>query len=150
MVVKEVDLVHVEDVAVGLGEHARLEALRPGAQGRLDVDSADDPVFGGVDGQLDDAHLPRVGGQLPMLRIPEPAVGAERVTIVWIAAEVAALDDRVLGQQLRQRAHRGGLAGALLAADEHPADRGHDGVEDQRQLHRLLADDGRERERVPV
>ena len=150
VVVQEVDLVDVEDVAVGLREDAGLEALRAATQGRLDVDGADHPVLRRVDGQLDDPHLPRVRRQLPVLRIPEPAVGAQRLAVVGIAAEVAAFDDRVLGQQLRQRAHGGGLAGALLAADEHPADRRLYGVEDQRQLHRLLADDGSEREGVPV
>jgi hypothetical protein len=56
VVVEEVDLVDVEDVAVGLGQHPRLEALGPGLDRGLDVDAADDAVLGGVDGQLHDAH----------------------------------------------------------------------------------------------
>ncbi len=46
VVVEEVHLVDVEDVAVRLGQHARLEAPRPGAQRSLDVDRAHDAVLG--------------------------------------------------------------------------------------------------------
>ncbi len=56
VVVEQVHLVDVEDVAVGLGEDARLELLLTALDRRLDVDRADDAILGRVDGQLDDAH----------------------------------------------------------------------------------------------
>ena len=59
VVVEEVHLVDVEDVAVRLGEHSRLEAPRPFLEGRLEVDGSDHAVFRGVDRQLDDPHAPR-------------------------------------------------------------------------------------------
>ena len=55
-------------------------------------------------------------------------------------------DDVLLGQQPGQGAHRRRLGGALLAADQHAADGRVDGVEHERLAHRLLADDGGERE----
>src|SRR5437868_5490479 len=70
--------------------------------------------------------------------------------VAGVAAEVAALDDVVLGQQAGEGADGGRLARALLASDQDAADRGHDGVQDQGELHRLLAHDRRERVRVPV
>src|SRR6202140_1103639 len=63
---------------------------------------------------------------------------------------MAALDDLVLWQKAGQAADGGRLTGPLLPADEHAADRGHDGVEDQGELHGLLAHDRREGEAVPV
>src|SRR5207237_10728368 len=79
-----------------------------------------------------------------MLGQAQPAVRAEVVDVGWVAAVVTALDHLVLGEQTSEGANGGRLAGALLSADEHPADRRHYGVEDQRQLLRLLAYDCRE------
>ena len=47
-------------------------------------------------------------------------------------------------QQLRQPPGRGGLGRALLAPDQHPADEGIDGVENQGLLQTLLPDQGGE------
>src|SRR5438067_100603 len=79
------------------------------------------------------------GSRAPM------AVDAEMIRLVRIAAEMAALDHQVLGQQAGQRAHRGRFACPLLPPYQNSADGGVDRVQDQRQLHLLLADDGRER-----
>ena len=58
VVVEQVDLVDVEDAAVGVGEEPRLEATLAELDRRLGVDGADDAVLGRVDGQLDDPHPP--------------------------------------------------------------------------------------------
>ena len=50
VVVEQVDLVHVQDVPVGVGENSRLEFLLALLDGRLDVDGADDAVLRRVDG----------------------------------------------------------------------------------------------------
>ena len=150
MVVEQVDLVDVEDVAVRLGQHAGLEAPLAGAQRGLDVDRADDTVLGGVDRQLDHPHASLVVRQCAGRAQLFPAVRAERVPVGWVAPEVAALDDVVLGKKPCQAADGGRLSSALLPANEHAANRGHDRVEDQGQLHRFLADDRRKGVRVPV
>ena len=150
MVVEQVHLVDVEDVAIRLGEHARLKAPAAGAQGRFDVDGAHDAIFGRVDRELDHPHAAFVVRQHARRLQPHPAVGAESLPVGRVAAEMAALDHVVLGEQPRQPTHRGRLAGSLLAAYEDPADRRDDRVEDEGQLHRFLADDRRERVRVAV
>ncbi len=76
VVVEEVDLVDVQDVAVGLGEDARFEAPGPRSQRRLDVDGAYNAVFRGVDRQLDDAHAALVRGQESGVVQANPALGA--------------------------------------------------------------------------
>jgi hypothetical protein len=141
VVVEEVDLVDVEDVAVRLREDAWLEALGAGAQGGFDVDSADHAVLGRVDGELDDAHAALVRGQGAVRRHARAALDAEALAVLGVAAIVAALDDGVLGEEAGQGAHGGGFAGALFTTDEDPADGGDYGVEDQGKLHRLLPHD---------
>ena len=47
MVVEQVDLVDVQQAAVGRGQHAGLEVPLALLDGRLDVQRADDAVFGG-------------------------------------------------------------------------------------------------------
>ena len=137
MVVKQVDLVHVEDAPVGGGDEARLKAAAAGADGLLDVQRAYEPVFGCAHGQVNDAHLAGYGRSFLSVR-------AERLGIVRVATVRAATDDGDLRQQGGEGADSGGLGGALLAANQHAADAGVDGVQDERPLHRRLADDGGE------
>src|SRR6266851_1010248 len=126
-----------------------VEQLRP-QLALLGVDGADHAVLRGVDGELDHAHAALVGRQDAGGIEAAPAVGAQRLPVGGITAEMATLDHLVLGKEPGQCAHGGRLAGPLLAPDEDAADRRHDGVEDQRQLHRLLADDCCEGEAVAV
>ena len=63
---------------------------------------------------------------------------------------MTAVDHIVLGEQLRQRPNRGGLTGPLLPSNENSADGRDDGVENERNLHRLLPDDGSEGKRMPI
>ena len=55
---------------------------------------------------------------------------------------------RGTGKQRRQGSCRSGLCGSPLAANEHAADVRVDGAQQQRELHRLLSDDGAEGERA--
>ena len=77
------------------------------------------------------------------------AVGAPVVGAGRVAAVVAAHDDLDLGQQARQRPNGRRLGGALLATDQHAAEARVDGVQEQRPLHPLLADQRGEREDRP-
>src|SRR5919198_786825 len=55
VVVEQVDLVHVEDAAVGGGQQARLVGLDPLRQRPLQVQGADQPVSCGPSGQAGSA-----------------------------------------------------------------------------------------------
>jgi hypothetical protein len=141
VVVQEVDLVDVEDPAVRVGEQPRLVGAHPFGQRTLQVQRSDQPVLGGPHRQLDQPGRPRlrrpVGGVRP--------VRAGRVRRHRVAAEPASRQHGQLRQQGRQRAYRGGLGGALLPADQHPADPGVHRVEQQRQPQVVVPDHGRER-----
>jgi len=69
------------------------------------------------------------------------AVRAVRAVERRVGVEAAAGDHFDLGQQRRQRAHRGRLGRPALAADEHAADARIDRAGQQRLAQRLLADD---------
>ena len=144
VVVEEVDLVHIKEVAVGLGQDAGLETAVSMLESGLQVDAAHHPVLRRVDRQLYDPHVPGRHRQRSGLG-PHPALHTQRLREVRIAAEVAPLDHVLLRQQPGQAPDRRRLAGPPLPADQDTADGGTDGVCHQGQLHPFLADDGRER-----
>ena len=128
---------------MGGGDEAGFKAAGPGLDGLLDVQGADQPVLGGAHRQLHNPHLPDhrriiVAPRLAPLAKALPGVGGATVR--------TALEDGYLWQQGGQGAYRRGLGGPLLAADQHPADLGVDGVEQQGPLHRGLPDYGGEGE----
>ena len=63
VVVEQVDFVHVQNAAIGVGEDARLEFLFAFFDGGLDVERADDAVFGGADGQIHQTDFAASDGQ---------------------------------------------------------------------------------------
>ncbi len=141
MVVEQVDLVDVEDAAVGRGQEARLERHHPLAQSPPDIDRAGHAVLGGVERQIDDPPRPASRGQVAAARADRALCGRLRRG----ARERAADDDLDLGQQRREAADGGRLGRAARALHEHPADRRRDGRQQERLLEALLLDDRSER-----
>ncbi len=118
MIVQEVDLVDVEQAAVGGGQ-------QPGAQRRdafgerpVEVDRPGHPVLGGADRQLHHPHRPGHGGAVGRMR----AVGAVGVANCRVAGEPAVGHHPQGREQGGEPPHRRRLGGALLPPDEHPAD----------------------------
>ena len=140
VVVEEVDLVDVEDRAVGRGQQTGLEAASPLAQGRLHVEGSGDAVLSGSHRQLDHGHPDgaRLGHGLGQSELGS-------VNRILLGGQVVGPGNLlVLREQGRQATHRRGLRGSFLAADEHPGQIGADRGEDEGQLHLLLSDDGAE------
>ena len=143
VVVQEVDLVDVEHPAVGVGEQTGLVGADALGQRALQVERADEPVFGRADRQLDQpGRVP--GGHDRRVR-PVRAVGVGRG---GVAAEPASHDDVQVGQQGGQRAHGRRLRRALLAPHQHTADARVHRVEQQGEAQVVVADHGAERERA--
>ena len=141
---QQVDLVDVEDAAVGQRQQARRERLggaRPG-QHPGDVEAAGDVVVGGAERQLDQAGRPVGGGAARGVR----AVRAGRVGAGRVAGEPALGHHADARQDPGQAADQRGLGGALLAGEQHAADAGVDGAEQQREPGVVLADDRHERQ----
>ena len=141
VVLEQVHLVDIEQAAVGLGQQARLKRLFAPRQRAFDVQGPHDTVFGRAQGQVDhrswafaDAARNGIG---PSGHILDP----RRV-------DRAAFNRRNLGQQSRKGAHGGGFSGATVTKHQHAADAGVDGGQYHGLFHGLLADNGREGERL--
>jgi hypothetical protein len=117
VVVEQVDLVHVQDPAVRVGEQARLERLHALRERPLDVEGAHQPVLGGADGEFDHAGRARRTGPDLVRPVRARGVGSGRR-----AGEAAPGDDVDLRQQRRQGADRRRLGRPLLTAHENAAD----------------------------
>ena len=145
VVIQQIDFIHVEQAAIGRGEHPRLEMPLAMLNGLLDVQRAYHPILGGADRQIHKAGTMSCDRQHLAARQAIATVIAQGVDAAGVAGERTIGHYRDLGQEIGQRARRGRLRSAALAADQHAADRVADGVQDQGALHALLADDGGER-----
>ena len=143
VVVEQVDLVHVEHAAVRRGQQPGLEGGRARGQHPLDVQRAGQPVLGRSDRELGQRDRARFRGNVIVGPRGTPGVGCG-----GIAGVRAAADHRHRRQQRGQPADHGRLRGALLAADQDPADGRRHRVEQQRQLQVRHPDDAGERIRI--
>ena len=141
VVFQQVDLIDVEEAAVGLGQEAGLERFLAPRQGLLKVEGADDAVLGGAQRQVDDGHRLRARGMLGTT-----AGGAGRAIGSRVAAVGAALHNFDGRQQGRQPANNRGLAGTAVAKRQHAADPRINCGQHQGELQFVLANEGGERE----
>ena len=112
-------------------------------EGGFQVDGAQEAVLGGAQGQIHHGHGPVPAGQDFALITALPAGVAHELGQFRVAVKPAARHHGDGRQQLRQPPGRSGLGRALLTPDQHPAEEGIDGVEDQGQLQPLLPHQGR-------
>jgi len=114
----------------------------PLLDGPFNIQRADHPVLRRADGEVHETGAaPGPGKGLPGGG-PFLAESAPGGRLVGVAGEGTIGDDFYLRQQRGQGAGRGGLARPPLAANQHPADLGVDGIQDQRPAHQVLVDDG--------
>ena len=150
VVIEQVDLVDVEDAAVDRGKDTGIDRHRPLTDRPLHVDGAHHPIFGRPEREVDNADSPPFHIQVLSAGLL-PGAGAADASVAGRIATVRAAPDHVdLGEDAGKRPDRGGLGRPFLAADEDAADSGVDSVENECTFHRLLADDGGEREDVPL
>ena len=116
MIVQQVDLVDVEDAAVGAGQQSGRKCVLAITQHPLQIQRPDHPVFGGAQRHLDQA-----------------CTGISRIATGRG------------GEQRGQTAHGRRLGGALLAADQRTADFRTHGAQQQRETHLFVAHDRAER-----
>ena len=138
VVLEQVHLVHVEELAVGLGQNSRLEGPTTLAQRSLQVDRTDHPILGGTEGQL---HHPG-GPDRNRQSLPQGQPGSASLALLSTPgrAAVGAVQHPFLpGQDPGQRPHQGRLGGPPLAPDQDAAQLGVDHGQKQGQLHPLLA-----------
>jgi len=149
VVVQQIDLIDVEDAAVDRREDTRVDGHRSFTDRPLHVDGANHPVLGHPKREVDDADPAPLHLQV-LVMSPLFSTGRTQAAIAGgIATIGAAADDIDPGEHVGKRPDCGGLGRPFLAADEYAANPRVDGIEDECAFHRLLADDGGERENVP-
>ena len=145
MVVQQVDLVHIEYVAVGGGQDTGFEPFLTGLEDVFKVQRTGYPVLRCGQREVDDPHPDLLGLQLLSLVEFILAVGAVSGFLPVLAAEGASLHHGPVGENGVHRPHGRGFGRTLLSLDQHSAYPGVDDVEHQRPLHVLLPYDPRER-----
>ena len=140
VVVQQVDLVDIQDAAVGAGEQAGLIFGDAFGEGPFEVKRAEDAVFGGAHGEFDEPDGPGFDGGIGF----ERAVGGEWVAFARVTGETVAGDDVDRRQNVGQRAHHGGFGGAFFAPHEYAADRRRDRGQRKGERHVVGSDDGAE------
>src|SRR5690606_39388629 len=135
---QQVDLVDVEQTAVGSGQQAGLELHDALTEGLVQLQRAGDPVVAGTGGEFD---KPYGTGDDVGVR-PERAVGGNLVGIVWVDGEAVALVDGHRWEDFGETTDRRRFRRALLAAYQDAADEGIDRGECQGECLVFGADDG--------
>ena len=144
VVVQEVDLVDIQDAAVGAGEESGLILGDAFGERLLEVERAEYAVLGGADGELDEANRPGFDRGA----YGERSIGGERIAFARIAGEPIARDDVDRRQHVSERAHHRGLGRTLFAADENAADRRRNRGQREGERHVIGTDDGAERKMI--
>ena len=118
VVMEQVDLVDVQHPAVGRGEQAGRERGRARGQHALDVERAGQAVLGSAHGQFGQGDGAEFRDRAGIMR----SGGTRGVGGRGVASKGTPGDHRHRRQQRGQAADHGRLGGALLAADQDPAD----------------------------
>mmetsp|Transcript_60757 Transcript_60757/g.131757 ORF Transcript_60757/g.131757 Transcript_60757/m.131757 type:complete len:205 (+) Transcript_60757:646-1260(+) len=150
VVVKQVDLIHVENATVGLGQQAGLKGLLALSQCLLDIDRAADPVLRGTQGQINHRNLLARDFQLLLLREPRTHLIAHHLKLRWRRVVGVLRHAFDLWEQVHQGSNGGRLPSASVTHDHHSSNLWVDHIEDQCQLHLALTDDCGEGEDGPV
>ena len=140
MILEQVDLVDVEEPAIGARQQTRLEGLDAIGQSPFEIETAKYAILGCTEGQVDHGDR-RVGSSMTAVALCLAGRALRRR--VRIATEWAADNDLDEGQQGRQRPHGGRFTCTAIAQSEHTADCRVDGSDRQCGPHLLLADDCR-------
>jgi hypothetical protein len=169
MVVEQIDLVHVQDASVGLGKETWLKRLDTLSKSLLDIDSSANPVLSGTKGEIDHGnlhmvqscdgsvrqgervrwgmfHLHGAHGEVLSLLEPLPDLGRHELRVIRVAVEGILGHHPHLREEVSKGSDRGGLSSATVSHNHDASDLGVDNVEDEGELHLLLADDGCEGE----
>ena len=128
------------------GQHAGLKVALAFLNGLLDVERADDAIFGGADRQVDERGA--AGGERKFAFFGGAflALGAPGRGAIGVTAKAAVPHHAHVGQKGGQGAGGGGFGRAAFAANEHTAQARVDRVQNQGALHAFLPDDGSEGE----
>jgi hypothetical protein len=91
VVIEQIDLIYIENAAVGGGQNARFKVALTALDGLFDVERADHAVFCGAHGEIDKGSGTVFNGQLALLSQACAAVITEEIGASWVTAKRAPL-----------------------------------------------------------
>lgn len=147
MILEEVDLVDIEVAPMRAREEPGFVRLLAARECPLEIECPDHAILGGAEREIDDGDRGFVraefmaGVHLGLTVGAEATGGCLRVTAV-----PTAVHHQHRGEEGGEGADGGRLGGATMAEDQHPTDGRVDRGEEDRPLHLVLPDDGREGE----
>jgi hypothetical protein len=141
VVLEEVHLVYIQDPAVCPGQKARVEAALSSLERVLNVKRAGKAVLGRVEGNLHKRST-YPGGRELLSRVVTSAAAVVHLRRLPGRAVVRAVGhDLDRGKHRAKRANRGRFPRALLPADENPADRRVDRIDQEGTFQLFLRND---------
>ena len=121
MILQQVDLIHIEDIAICRRQDARLERLAPVPNRCLHVERSDHAILRRADGQLHHAHRDILRRKLPLC-----SSLLARITVEFGGRRITVADTTAHRMQIRQkcgsRSDGGRLRRPLLPLDEDPSE----------------------------
>ena len=140
MILEQIDLIYIEDVAVRRRQNAWLEFLAPVLNRSLHVERSDHAVLRRADGQLHHTHRNFLCRELFSESPPCTAgitveIRQRRITVTGTAGHRPQIR-----QECCSSTDSSGFRRPFLALDQHTAKRRHDNAEKERLLHLLLSD----------
>ena len=142
MVIQQIDLIDIKNVAVCICENAGFERPLAFTDSSFDVQCADDTIFCRTDRKLDHLHRQHLYVRFCMVVFFMTLITPVGF-IIRIVMETASLDAATRRKQVSESAHSGRLCRSFLTLNEHPAQLWIDNIQHECSFHRILADDGR-------
>src|SRR6185369_576179 len=136
MIFEQVYFVDVEKTAICAREQSGIEGLTTGRQGALDIDGPANAILSRTERKLDNRHRCLFRSDL---RSATLIAQLFRIAVIRTTS-----NDVDLRQQVRERAHRSGLPCTAMTHDQNSANQWVDNVQQQGELHVILANKGRE------
>ena len=117
MVIQQVDLINVQQAAVGGCQHTGFKVAFALFDGAFNIQRADDAVFGGADRQVNERYFAGFNLQAVALRVAFFGPVGPGVSLIGVIVERGFGKDLDLWQQSGHGARRGRFSCATLAAD---------------------------------
>ncbi len=122
MVVKEIDLIDIQDTAICCGKDSGFKCLYPFLYRFLDVKRANNPILGTTERQIDDSPLSGNDIEFPTIRHAPVADIAHLVRVIRITVKRAVPDHLNLGKQFCKSPNRCRLCSPLFAPYQNAPD----------------------------
>ncbi len=122
MVVKEVDLIDIQNAAICCGKDSGFKGSYPFLYRFLDVERANDPILGTTERQIDDPPFPGHDIEFSAIRRALVADIAHLIRVIRIAIKRAVPNHLNLGKQFCKSPHRCRLCSPLFAPYQNAPD----------------------------